>query len=206
MAHSLPRDRLATIEEYFAFEDASPTRHEYVHGQVHAMSGVTRQHSRLTMNIAGRFWVVARGGPCRVHRGDVKLRLDDIIYYPDVMLACGPEPSDTRVEDAPSVVFEVLSPSTERVDRGEKLIMYRQAPSLVMYVIVDQERRWVERHWRDARGEWRHEVLTEAGQKLTVLRPALTLTLHEIYEGVELPSPEERLRRLRLREEAASYG
>lgn len=62
MARSLPRDRLATIEKYFAFEDASPTRHEYLHGQVHAMSGATRQHSRLMMEIAGRLWMVARGG------------------------------------------------------------------------------------------------------------------------------------------------
>jgi len=205
MSDPFPRDRLMSIDEYFAFEEASSVRHEYVDGQVHAMTGVTRQHSRITMNVAARLWVAARGGPCRVHQGEVKLRVGDRIYYPDVMVACGAEPRDARIEDAPSLLVEVLSPSTERTDRGEKAIIYRGIASLGAYIIIDQERRWVERHWRDPRGRWQRELLTETGQ-LSVAEPPVSFTLDEIYEGVEVPSPEEWLRRFRLREEEAAYG
>jgi Uma2 family endonuclease len=205
MSNPLPRDRLMSIDEYFAFEEASPVRHEYVDGQVHAMTGVTRQHSRLTMNVAARLWAAARGGPCRVHAGEVKLRVGTKIYYPDVMVACGAEPRDTRIEDAPSVLVEVLSPSTERTDRGEKAMVYRGIPSLAAYIIIDQERRWVEHHRRGVDGHWQREVVTETG-RVSVPQPSISLTLEEIYEGVEMPSPEEWLRRWRLREEAIAYG
>ena len=205
MAFRQPHDRLATVEEYFAFEEVSATRHEFVRGRVHAMSGGTRRHSRITMNIGARFWAAARGGPCRIHQGEVKLQTNDVIYYPDVMAACGAEPRDPRVEDAPSVVVEVLSPSTERIDRGEKLLVYREIPGMAMYLIVEQDRRLVERYWRGARGDWQHEVIANSG-RIDVPEPRLTLTLDEIYERVELPTPEEWLRQLRLREEAAAYG
>lgn len=205
MSNPFPRDRLMTVDEYFAFEEASSERHEYVDGQVLAMSGVTRQHSRITGNVFARLWAAARGGPCRVHQSEVKLRIGSIIYYPDVMVACGSPPRDPRVEDAPVSLFEVLSPSTERVDLGEKAMVYTRIRSLETYVVVDQERRWVERRYRDTRGHWEAELLTEGGV-VPVPPLGVVLTLDEIYEGVELPSREEWLRRLRLREEALSWG
>ena len=90
MANPFPRDRLMSVDEYFAFEEASAEKHEYVDGQVHAMSGATREHSRIAGNIFARLWAVARGGPCRVHRGEVKLHVGKFIYYPDVMVVCSP--------------------------------------------------------------------------------------------------------------------
>lgn len=205
MAYRQPHDRLMTTEEYFAFEEASAARHEFVHGQAHAMVGVTRRHSRIAMNIAARFWTAARGGQCRVHQGEVKVQTNGVIYYPDVMTACGVEPRDPRVEDAPAVVVEVASPSTERIDRGEKLLVYREIPSLVMYLIVEQDRRLVERYWRDSGGAWQREVIANTG-RIEIPEPRLPLTLDEIYEAVELPSAEEWLRQLRIREEEAAYG
>lgn len=95
--------------------------------------------------------------------------------------------------------------ATERTDRGEKSIMYRGIATLAVYIIVEQERRWVDRHWRDARGQWQRDILADNGT-VTFSHPACSLTLDEIYEDVDLPSPEEYVRRLRLREEAASYG
>lgn len=202
MADPAARDRPMTIEEYFAFEEASPIRHEYVGGEVYAMSGVTRRHSLISGNISARLWAAVRGGPCRVHRAEMKLSVDNVIYYPDVMVACGAEPSDERIEDAPCLVVEVLSESTASTDRREKLMVYRGIASLRTYLIVDQERRLVERHWRDVDGGWRHATLTEQGA-VPLPCPELVLTLDDIYEGVELPPPEE-LRR--VREEAEAYG
>ena len=202
MTNPFPRDRLLSIDEYFVFEETSPVRHEYVDGEIRSMSGVTRQHSRIAGNLFGRVWAMARGGACRVHQAEVMLRIARVVYYPDVMAACGPEPDDPRVELEPSLIVEVLSPTTERTDRGEKAMVYRGLPSLTTYLLVEQDRRWVERQWRSPNGPWQREILTDAGA-VAITSPSLTLTLDEIYEGVTMPSPTERLR---LREEALAYG
>ena len=123
----------------------------------------SRRHNDAFVSKYVRLHSAARGGPCRVRVAEVKLHLGRVIYYPDVMAACGPEPADKCVEDAPCLVVEVLSPSTERIDRHEKLDRYKQVPSLGTYLIIAQEERRVDRHWRDANGEWRHEAIVEQG-------------------------------------------
>ena len=194
-----------TVEEYFAFEERSPIRHEYVDGEVYAMSGVTRRHSAIVGNVHARVHAAARSAPCRIHVAEVKLHLGRIIYYPDVMAACGPGPADERIEDAPCLVVEVLSPSTERTDRHEKLDAYKRIPSLGAYLIISQEERRVDRYWRDAAGEWRREFIVDHGTVPLPCEPlgGMSLTLDEIYEGVTMPTPEQRLR---LREEELTYG
>jgi len=193
-----------TVEEYFDFEDRSSTRHEYVDGELFAMSGVTRRHNAISGNVYMRLRTALRGGPCRVHFAEVKLRAGRVVYYPDNMVACGTPPTDERLEDAPSLVVEVLSPSTQSTDRREKLMVYRGIASLDAYLIIDQMQRWVDRHWRDISGQWRHDVILEHGDvPVRIGSLEVTLTLDEIYEGVTLPSVEERLR---LREEEAAYG
>jgi Uma2 family endonuclease len=113
MANPSPRDRVMSVNADFAFEEASSERHEYVDGQVHAMSGATREHSRIAGNIFALLWSAPRGGPFRIRRGEVKLRAGKVVHYPDVMAACGPPPRDPRVEEAPSVGVEVVSPQAE---------------------------------------------------------------------------------------------
>jgi Uma2 family endonuclease len=196
--------RPLTIDEYFELEERSTTRHEYVEGEVYAMSGVTRRHNAIAGNVYARLRAAARRGPCRVHISDVKLRMGRVIYYPDVMATCGSEPVDERIEDAPCLVVEVLSPSTEAVDRREKLMMYKRLRSLGAYLLVDQEQRRVDRYWREPHGEWQHEAYVEQGIVPVPFGPLgnIALSLDEIYEDVRLPSPEERLR---LREEEATY-
>jgi Uma2 family endonuclease len=204
MADPVRSDRPMSLEEYFAFEAASPVRHEYVDGEIYAMSGVTRSHSRIVMNVGARLWAAARGGPCRVHQSEVKVQVGRIFYYPDVIVACGAEPDDERVEDAPCLLVEVISPSTEMIDRREKLFVYKGIASLAAYLIVDRDRRHVERWWRDAEGGWRRTALEGSGAiPLPCPARGLSLTLDEIYEGVELPSPEEWRR---VREALATYG
>src|SRR3712207_4092571 len=86
-----PYDTL-TVDEYLALEESATVRHEYVGGEIFAMVGATKRHNRIIGNIYGRLWGSARGGPCRVYSESVKLRVaDDAIYYPDLMVACGPE-------------------------------------------------------------------------------------------------------------------
>ncbi len=205
MADPTPRRRPMTVEEYLAFEEASPLRHEFVDGEIYAMSGATPRHNQIAGNIFGLLWNTARGGPCRVYQNDMKLRTDDdVFYYPDVMVACGPEPEDERIEDAPCLVVEVLSPSTERTDRREKRMVYRRIVSLGAYLIVDQDRRLVYCYWREGDGGWRRATIEEEGEiPLPCPGAGTVLTLDEIYEDVELPPLDEVLR---VREAAEAYG
>jgi Uma2 family endonuclease len=174
-----------TIEEYLKLEESATVRHEYVGGEVFAMVGATKRHNRIIVNITGRLWEATRGGDCRVYSESVKLRVsDDVIYYPDLMVACGPEGNDPLVEDAPCLVVEVVSPSTETTDRREKLAAYKRMPGLEAYLIVSQDRRWVESHLRGEDGVWRRGDLVDEG-RFSIPCPVTNLSLSEIYEGLE---------------------
>ena len=178
-----------TVEEYFRFEERSPIKHEYVAGEVYAMSGATVRHDRIATNVLVRLSLVARPGPCDVFSSDMRVEVArDRHYYPDVTLVCTPIAESDIVARNPCVVVEVTSPGTARIDRGEKLDAYRSISSLQAYLIIDQRRRRVERHSLDATsGEWRREEIVGEGR---VRVPCLDveLTLDEIYDRVELPS------------------
>ena len=178
-----------TVEEYFRFEESSPIKHEYVAGEVYAMSGATVRHNRIAGNVFVRLSLSARAGPCDVFVNDMRLEVArDRYYYPDVAIVCTPVAESDIVARSPCVVVEVTSPSTARIDRGEKLDAYRSLSSVQAYLIIDHRRRRVERHSRDVHsGEWRREEIGGDGR---VHVPCLDveLTLDEIYARVELPS------------------
>jgi Uma2 family endonuclease len=178
-----------TVEEYFRFEESSPIRHEYVAGEVYAMSGATVRHGRIAGNIFGRLFPAARRSPCDVFGNDMRVEVArDRYYYPDVAIVCTPVVESDVVARGPCVVVEVTSPSTARIDRGEKLDAYRSISTLETYLIIDHRRRRVERHWRDALGsEWRREEIAGDG-RVRVPSLDVELTLDEIYERVELPA------------------
>ncbi len=190
--------RLLTLDEYYAFEEDNPIRHEYVSGEVFAMSpGVLRAHGLITGNIYGRLWSAALGSSCRVFHSEVKAQIDDVVYYPDVMAACGPEPENPYIEDAPCFVAEVLSRSTRAVDLRDKAPNYRRLASLQLLLIVEQSARRVDRFWRDESGAWKLAVIIGQGE-IPVPCPApadgpLVLTLDDIYRSVTFP-PRQRVR------------
>jgi len=191
------RDALArgmTVEEYFRLEEGSPVKHEYVAGEVYAMSGATLRHNLIAGSIFGALLGAERGGPCRVVMGDMRLEVaSDKYYYPDVVVLCSAVAKLDVVARGPCVVVEVTSPSTARVDRSEKLDAYRQIPMLLAYLIVDHRRRRVERHWRDVPGsDWQREEIAGDMQGAVPV-PCLdaSLTLDEIYRRVDLPSVSE---------------
>jgi len=173
-----------SVEEYLKLEEGTTVRHEYVGGEIFAMVGATKRHNRIIVNFTARLWGAARGGDYRVYSEGVKLRVaDDVIYYPDVMVASGPEGQDPVVEDDPCLVEEVASPGTETTDRREKLAAYKRMPGLRAYLIVAQDRRWVEHHLRDEDSAWHRGDPVEE-RRLSVPCPETTLTLAEIYEGL----------------------
>ena len=178
-----------TVEEYFRFDEQSDMRHEYVRGEVYAMTGGTVRHGTISMNIGTRLDSAAGDGPCRVFLGNLRVQVHrDIYYYPDVAVVCTPLDELDIVAHDPCVVVEVTSPGTARVDRSEKLEAYRQVDTLLAYLIVDHRRRRIERHWREAPGGvWQRTEIVAAGD---VIIPCLDveLSLDEVYRRVELPA------------------
>jgi len=184
-----PESYTMSVDEYLRFEESSSLRHEYVAGEVYAMSGVTVRHNRIAANVFARLFADSGDGPCRVFFAEVRLQAaHDIYYYPDVMVVCAPVAELDIIVREPCVVVEVTSPGTARVDRSEKLAAYRGIESLRAYLIVDHRRRRVKRHWRDSPGGgWnREELVTEGRVNIPCLD--VELTLDEIYRGVELPA------------------
>ncbi len=176
-----------SVEQYLRFEAEAGTKHEYVAGEVYAVSGVSFRHAGIVTNLVMRLGLAVRGGPCRVISVDVKVRAaNDRIYYPDVVVVCTPHSGDDLIIGDPCLVIEVTSPSTARTDRTEKLDAYEGMASLRAYLIVDHRRKRVERHWRDEAGAWQREEIIGAGS-VPVPCPEMALALEEIYEGVDLP-------------------
>lgn len=175
-----------SVEDYLAFEEVSQVRHEYIGGEIHAMAGESVAHNTIALNIASALRGKLRGGPCRVFIENVKLRLEvareDIFYYPDVVVSCHPTGVDRLFVRLPTLVFEVLSPSTESIDRREKKMSYQQIATLDEYVIVAQERREVTIFRRA--NHWVPETSTAPESAVEFRSIKQSLTLAEIYEDV----------------------
>lgn len=174
--------RPLSVEEYLEGENRSDDKHEFVAGEVHAMIGTSRAHNR----IAGRFYakLLAHldGTSCSVFMLDVKLRVGDDFYYPDLLVACDPADSEPLFVTCPRLVIEVLSPGTATRDTREKLVAYQSIESLQEYVLAEQERREV-RVYRRAGAGW--TLATCAGTAPVELASLdLTLSLDDIYGGI----------------------
>jgi len=181
--------RTMTVEEYFRFEEGSQVRHEYVSGELYAMSGATLRHNLIVANTGARLLAAAGDGPCLVVMNDMRVQVShDVYYYPDVVVICAPMAQLDMTATEPCVVVEVTSPSTARTDRGEKLTAYKQLPTLRAYLIVDHRRRRVERHWRAGPDDvWQREEIVLEG-RVPVACVDVDLTLDEIYRRVDLPA------------------
>ncbi len=168
-----------SFEEFIDFERASAQKHEYVAGDVYALAGAGRQHNRTAIRIIARLAGVADATGCEVFGSDMLLRAaneaGELGYYPDVQVVCDPADRHERYTERPCLIVEVLSDSTRRIDRGEKLHAYRRLPSLETYLVVWPNQRRVERHWRGGQ-DWRLElILTEGVIPIPCLGTELSL-------------------------------
>jgi Uma2 family endonuclease len=175
-----------SVADYLDFEEKSEVKHEYIGGEVHAMSGASREHNAIVLNIATALHSRLRGGPCQVFSSAFKVRLqvasEDIFYYPDVAVACDRADKERYYTKTPTLIFEVLSPSTETIDRREKQLNYRHAGSLEEYVLVSQERREVT-IFRRTTG-WQGEIFTAAEAVIEFRSIQQSMTMAAIYDGV----------------------
>jgi Uma2 family endonuclease len=186
-----------TPKEYLAFERGTDARHEYLDGHVYAMAGESIEHSRICVNLAGELRAKLKGRPCEVLSPNMKVvaNVKSLFAYSDVTVVCGEplfhdEQKDVLVN--PTVIFEVLSRSTEAYDRGDKFLRYRtQVPALQDYVLVSQGEPLVEYHTRQADGTWTSSSVSGLSESLSLASIECRLSLEEIYSRVRFPEVEE---------------
>ncbi len=197
---SLPQSKtLYTIEEYLALERAATERHQYLDGEIFEMAGESLAHGFICTNLAGQLYNQLRGTPCGVLAKDMKVlsgpylkigrSVKSMFSYPDLVVVCGqPQFHDERRDVLlnPTVIIEVLSPSTEAFDRTVKFFRYRKhSPSLTDYLLVAQDWPWIDHYRRQEPQQW---VLTSVeGLEATLQLNSVdcTLRLADVYDRVE---------------------
>ena len=178
-----------TPEEYLARERQAQYKSEYFNGEIFAMSGASREHNLISMNISAALHLQLRQRPCEVYAGDMRVKVSPtgLYTYPDVVVVC----EEPRFEDAevdtllnPTLVVEVLSPSTEDYDRGRKFEHYPTLASLQEYVLVAQGKHHVAHYVRQANNTWIFSDTT--GSDTQILPPSINcvLSMNEIYAKV----------------------
>lgn len=174
-----------TVEEYLAFELSSEMRHEYVAGQLYAMTGASRSHNRIAGNLFNAFSNHLRGRPCEAFMTDFKVRLraqrNEFLYYPDVMVVCERGTPKDLWTNAPKLIVEVLSPSTRSIDEREKRLNYQQIPTLEEYAIVPQTRAEITLYRRSE--DWWPLLLKTTRVSAEFASIGLTVPLAQIFEG-----------------------
>ena len=184
-AYASPDYPYMTVEEFFEFEKNSKQRYEYVDGYVYAMTGPSLAHVRITGELLFAFKSHLRGTPCEPFATNAKLRIhsdtDDLVYYPDLMVACNRDEWGENFVCNPKLVIEVLSPSTQRIDRMEKATTYRSVPSIEEYALVRQDKYELTIYRRI--DKWRPQVYAGAEQAAQFRSIGLSVPLAKLYEG-----------------------
>jgi Uma2 family endonuclease len=183
-----------TPEQYLAQERQAPYKSEYFNGRIYAMAGASREHNLISFNFARELGNQMRNRDCETYVADmrVKSRATTAYLYPDVAVVCGqPQFEDTGLDTLlnPTVLVEVLSPSTEAGDRGHKFAHYRRIPSLQEYVLVAQDRVLVERHVRQENG-WLLTEFNDLEATLPLAAIGCEVALRDIYARVTFPPAE----------------
>jgi Uma2 family endonuclease len=181
-----------SLRDYFAFEERSPDKHEYLAGQIYAMAGGTPDHAALAAAVTVALGVRLQGGSCRVYGSDLRIgvRESTLVTYPDVSVVCGPRelhPEDKNTVTNPTLLVEVTSKSTEEYDRGEKFEHYRQIPALQEYVLVSHRERAIEVRRRGAGGSFTTH-LAHDGERAELTSVGGTLDVDAIYAAATEPA------------------
>jgi Uma2 family endonuclease len=190
-----PAPRCCTLAEYLEFEEREPWKHEYHDGQILAMSGSSPEHALITINALATIRARLTGKPCRVYSSDLKIAVgaNPDVQYPDGSVVCGPlefHPADPkqRLVTNPRVIIEVLSPTTEGYDRGEKFMLYRTLPSFEEYVLIAQHKPLIEVYFRQPDGRFLIDATYTVLEATATIRSLqIQLRLADVYADVAFP-------------------
>ena len=186
MGHAELQTRYYTAAEYFALEEQSEVRHEYFDGELFAMAGASKAHNRIANNFYRLSFDTLQSTGCQLFTSDVRLAVEENRHYtyPDVVVSCDPaDQHDDYLIRHPVLIVEVLSPSTEAYDRAEKFLQYQKLASLRHYVLVHQQKWFVEWFRRNELGEWVVQQLNGADDVLELPDLNLRFPLAGLYAG-----------------------
>ena len=175
-----------TYADYVAVEFDSPTKHEFLDGEIYAMAGGSEEHSALAVEVLGILRDATKQGPCRVHTSDLRIYVESVglATFPDGSVICGPlvqhPPSPDATALNPTVLLEVTSDSSEEYDTHDKVEYYRTIPSLRDYVIVSHRERRITVHSRSGDGQWKARVAV-AGGRVRVESVGAELSVDDVY-------------------------
>ncbi|HRH48090.1 MAG TPA: Uma2 family endonuclease [Panacibacter sp.] len=180
-----------SIEDYLEIENTSIEKHEYYKGEIFAMSGAKMPHNDISKNLSGNLYVKLKGKKCQSYGSDVRIHIESntLFTYPDISIICGDVV--TRNNDDynvlnPTVIIEILSPSTKNYDRGEKFKLYRDIPTLKEYILVDSESIHIEVFRLNENNHWELEEYNSTENLLHIKAINENILISEIYEGVKL--------------------
>lgn len=195
MSVPLEKPRIS-VAEYLDLERESDIRHEYHDGEMLAMAGGSVKHSQIASNALITIGTALRGRPCRPHGSDLKVSIPSELrfVYPDITIVCGPPAIDPRASQSeavtnPTVVIEVLSPSTQKYDRTLKFEYYRALESLKEYVLIASDEARIETFCRREDGSWAFRSWTGLEAQIPIESVRVTVPASEIYAGVEFDDP-----------------
>jgi len=177
-------EQLMTLDEFLAWEREQPERHEFADGVIRMMTGGSLDHSTIASNLHRALSARLRERGCIAFRGDTKVIAAGNVRYPDVSATCSPRVGREDIVPEPVLVIEVISASTERLDKGRKKLDYFGTPSIRHYAIVEQDERVVDLYTRTEAG-WINEIVT--GNAVLILSSlGVEIALDAIYEDTEL--------------------
>ncbi len=190
MAVALKREKFYTPEEYLALEESTEYKSEYYKGVIYAMAGGSLSHNRIVGSVYTLLHTGVRSTRCEAFNSDMRLlvKASGLYTYPDAMVVCGkPELVQGRTDTVtnPIVIVEVLSKSTKDYDRGEKFEFYRAIPTLQDYIVIHQDRVYIEYHHKQSDGAWLLTEITDLDASFTVESIQLALSVRLIYERVD---------------------
>jgi Uma2 family endonuclease len=186
-----PKYNFISPEEYLKRERSSTGRHEYYEGQVFAISGASLNHNRIERNLITAIGNFLHDSECEVLPSHMRIStpLHESYMYPDVLIVCGkPELEGDKFDTLtnPSVIFEILSPSTKTIDEERKLFFYRQIPSLKEYIMIDSVKRKVLVVRKQIDESWKFEDIEESTAHLNIYTINFKLLLETIYKNTGL--------------------
>ena len=180
-----------SVEEYLQFERESLEKHEFYQGEVFAMAGAGRRHNKIFSNLFIGLGVGLRGKPFQPYGSDLRVHIPEntLFTYPDISIFCGEfissEPDEETVIH-PSVLLEILSPSTKSYDRGQKFRLYRDIPTLREYILIDTETIRIEAFRINEKGHWELEEYKDISERLGIPTVGVDIAFSEIYEGTRI--------------------
>lgn len=179
-----------TLEEYFALEQASEAKYEYWQGEVYAMSGASPAHVQIQVNLITLLRSQLRGRPCRIFSSDMRLKVPSLppYRYPDLSALCGESIFELigglEVLTNPTLIVEILSPTTEAFDRGDKFTHYKSIPSFIEYVLVAQHRPHIGQYVKQSSEVWNYRECNDLLTSLYIPSLDCQLVLEELYQDV----------------------